>query len=103
MAALWASVWHMSGGVPTTSSDGLRSKNPYGLSQTDTTSTGITGQSSGLVMWWMPNTYQSTTSVFSIGRSALVHSARPVSRTDWLTNSPAGQRSSEWFGVTQRV
>src|SRR5882757_8026717 len=51
----------------------------------------------------MPNTYHSTTSVFSIERSALVHSPRPVSSADWLTNSPAGQRSSGWFGVTQRV
>ena len=62
----------MSGGVPTTSSDGLRSKNPNGLSQKDTTSTGITGQSSGRVMWWIPNTYHITTSVLSMDLLASV-------------------------------
>src|ERR1700761_3101775 len=51
----------------------------------------------------MPNTYQSTTSVFSIDRLAFVHSAIPVSVADWLTNSPAGQRSSGSFGVTHKV
>ena len=66
-------------------------------------STGMTGQSSGRVMWWMPKTYQSTTSVFSIDRLPFVHSAIPVSVADWLTNSPAGQRSSELFGVTHSV
>src|SRR5258705_4795560 len=93
----------MSDGVPTTSSDGLRSKNPNGLSQKDTTSTGITGQSSGRVMWWMPNTYHITTSVFSIERLASVHRPSPVSLLDWLTNSPAGHRSSGPLGVTHQV
>ena len=55
-----------------TSRAGLRSKKPNGLSQNETASAGITGQSSGRVMWWMPNTYQSTTSVFSMFRSAAV-------------------------------
>ncbi len=91
-------VWHVSGGVPTASRAGLRSKKPKGLSQNDTTSTGITGQSSGRVMWWIPNTYHSTTSVFSIGRSAAVHCVSPLSRTDWLTNSAARQRSSAPVG-----
>src|SRR5690242_17470832 len=54
-------------------------------------------------MWWIPKTYQSTTSVFSMFLLALVHSASPVSRTDWLTNSPAGHRSSGLLGVTHRV
>jgi len=58
----------------------LRSKKPNGFSQNETTSAGITGQSSGRVMWWMPNTYQSTRSVFSMGRSASVQTGRPVSR-----------------------
>src|SRR5664279_3105183 len=31
----------------------------------DTMSAGMIGQSSTRVMWWIPNTYQSTTSVFS--------------------------------------
>ena len=50
LCALAAEEWQASCGVPATSSAGLRSKNPKGLSQKDTTSTGITGQSSGLVM-----------------------------------------------------
>jgi hypothetical protein len=54
----------------------------HGLSQNDTTSTGITGQSSGRVMWWMPKTYQSTTSVSSIDRLAIVHRPMPVSLAD---------------------
>jgi len=54
-------------------------------------------------MWCRPNTYQTTTSVLSIDRSALVHSPRPVSLIDWLTNSPAGHRSSAAFGVTHTV
>src|SRR4051812_12777314 len=51
----------------------------------------------------MPNTYHSTTSVFSMLRFAFVHSASPVSFDDWLTNSPAGQRSPGLFGVTHKV
>src|SRR6266536_1471246 len=64
-------------GLAGTSSAGLRSKKPTGLSQNETVSTGITGQSSGRVMWWMPNTYHSTTSVFSIDRSRAVQTGRP--------------------------
>ena len=81
----------------------MRSKNPNGLSQKETASTGITGQSSGLVMWWMPNTYHSTTSVFSIGRSAAVQAGSPSSRELRLGKSPHGHRSSGWYGVTQSV
>ena len=77
-----------------TSSAGLRSKNPNGLSQNETESAGMTGQSSGRVMWWMPNTYHSTTSVFSIGRSCAVQRGSPVSRSARVGNSPHGQRSS---------
>src|SRR5690349_5232937 len=66
-------------------------------------STGMIGPSSGRLMWSMPNPYHSTTSVLSIDRLFLVHSARRVSEADWLTNSPAGQRSSALFGVTHRV
>src|SRR4030095_16805184 len=51
----------------------------------------------------MPNTYHITTSVFSIDRLARVQRPRPVSRLDWFTNSPAGQRSSRRLGVTHRV
>ena len=36
----------------------MRSKKPNGLSQNETISEGITGQSSGRVMWWMTNTYR---------------------------------------------
>jgi hypothetical protein len=64
------------------------------LSQNETMSLGITGQSSGRVMWWMPNTYHSTTSVSSIDRSARVHAARPESCSLWTGKSPQGQRSS---------
>ena len=73
------------------------------MSQNETMSDGITGQSSGRVMWWMPNTYHSTTSVFSIGRSAAVHTGRPVSVSLRFGKSPQGQRSSGWYGVTQSV
>jgi len=59
------------------------------------------GQSSGRVMWWMPNTYHSTTSVFSIGRSCAVQRDSPVSRSASVGNSPHGQRSSRRYGVTQ--
>ena len=72
----------------------MRSKNPTGFSENDVMSTGMTGQSSGRVMWWMPNTCHSTMSASAIGRSAFVHSGSPVSRRLWLQNSPAGQRSS---------
>ena len=72
----------------------MRSKNPDGFSQNDTVSAGITGQSSGRVMWWTPNTYHSTTSVPAIGRFRAVHAARPSSRSLWLQNSPHGQRSA---------
>ena len=81
----------------------MRSKKPNGFSQNDTASVGITGQSSGRVMWWMPNTYQSTTSVSSIGRSAAVHKGSPVSRSERFGKSPHGHRSSGRYGVTHSV
>ena len=88
-----------------TSSAGLRSKNPTGLSQNETVSTDMTGHSSGRVMWWMPNTYHSTTSVSSIGRLRAVQPGSPASASWrlWTTNSPHGQRSSASNGVTQSV
>src|SRR6201995_2256041 len=82
-------------GDPYTSRAGLRSKNPAGFSQNDTVSAGITGQSSGRVMWWTPNTYHSTTSAPAIGRFCLVQAARPSSRSLWLPNSPAGPQRAE--------
>ena len=81
----------------------MRSKKLDGLSQNDTTSADMIGHSSGLVMWWMPKTYQTTTSVFVVGRFASVHSGSPWSTRLWLTNSPEGQRSSGAFGVTHTV
>src|SRR6185503_18949860 len=69
----------------------------------DTMLTGITGQSSTRGTWWMPKTYQSTTSVSSIGRCARVQTASPSSEADWFTNSPHGHRSSAWNGVTHSV
>src|SRR5215204_1021168 len=94
--------WHW-GALGGTSSPGLRSKKPTGLSQKETVSTDITGHSSGRVTWWMPNTYQSTMSVFSMERSCAVHTGSPRSWSLWTTNSPQGQRSSGWNGVTQSV
>jgi hypothetical protein len=44
-----------------------------GLERETGRSTGMTGQSSGRGMWWLPSVYQSTMSVFSIERPALVH------------------------------
>ena len=88
------------GVAPPSHTAGFRSKKPAGFSQNDTVSVGITGQSSGRVMWWMPNTYQSTTSVPEIGRFCAVQAGRPSSRSLWLQNSPHGQRSSGWYGVT---
>src|SRR5213079_1144859 len=81
-----------------TSSAGLRSKKPNGFSQKETVSTGITGQSSGRVTWWMPKTYQRTTSVLSIERFCAVHTGSPLSCSLWTTNSPQGQRSSCSYG-----
>ena len=46
-----------------TSSEGLRSKNPTGLSQNETVSTGITGQSSGRVTWCSPKNDEQRKSV----------------------------------------
>ena len=93
----------MGASLGATSSAGLRSKKPVGLSQKETVSTDITGHSSGRVMWWMPNTYQSTMSVSSIERSCAVHTGSPRSSSLWTTNSPQGQRSSSWNGVTHSV
>jgi hypothetical protein len=47
---------YRSGWLGGTSRAGFRSKKPNGLSQNETMSLGITGQSSGRVMWWVPNT-----------------------------------------------
>jgi hypothetical protein len=41
---------------------------PAGFSAYPIRSTGMTSQSSGLTMWWLPSVYQSKTSVSSIGR-----------------------------------
>jgi hypothetical protein len=65
-----------------------------GLSQNETMSAGITGQSSGQVMCCRPNTYQSTTSVFSTDRSASVQAGMPLSRAAWTGRLPHGQRSA---------
>ncbi len=67
-----------------TSSEGLRSKKPNGLSQNEIVSTGMIGQSSTRVMWWMPNTYHSTTSVFTSGSSSAIHRVSPSSVSLWV-------------------
>src|SRR5215469_1936132 len=41
--------------------------------------TGMTGQSSARGTWWKPSVYQATMSVFSMGRLALVQTAKPSS------------------------
>src|SRR5215471_11398084 len=51
----------------------------------------------------MPNTYQSTTSVFSIGLFRAVHRGSPASRSLRFGKSPHGQRSSGRYGVTHSV
>ena len=47
-------------------------------------SAGITGQSSGRGMWWLPIVYQSTTSVSSVGRSARVQAGSPSGPGFWF-------------------
>src|SRR6516162_1688243 len=51
----------------------------------------------------MQNTYHSTTSVFSMGRSAAVQAGSPVSRAERFGKSPHGHRSSARYGVTHSV
>src|ERR1035437_7429283 len=66
------SVW--GGG---TSSAGLRSKKPNGLTRNPVYSTGMTGQSSGRTKCVTPKLYQTTTSRSAIGRFAAVHRGSP--------------------------
>ena len=71
---------------------GCGRRSPAGLSQKETVSTGMTGHSSGRVMWWMPNTYHSTTSVFSMGRFCCVQPRQArvfLALVDELTAGPA--------------
>ena len=70
------------------SSDGFWSKKPNGLSQKETMSTGIIGQSSTRVMWWMPKTYQQTTSVPTSGASSSIHFGLCRSRCSPGSGSP---------------
>ena len=51
-----------------------------------TVSTGMIGQTSGRVMWVVPNTYQSATSLFGIERLDGVHSGRQWSILVSVTN-----------------
>src|ERR1700683_2035103 len=51
----------------------------------------------------MPNTYHSTTSVFSMDRFAAVQAGSPSSVRLRLGKSPHGQRSSARYGVTHSV
>ena len=73
-----SSVWHVEGSAARRA-PGCGRRSPTGLSENDTVSTGMTGQSSGRVMWWMPKTCHSTMSVSAIDRSAAVHSGSPAS------------------------
>ncbi len=47
-----------------------------------------------------PELCQTTMSVFSTERLLAVHAGRPSPPVDWLTNSPAGKRSSGAKRVT---
>ena len=62
----------------------VASKKPSGLSGKPIEETGITGQSSGRGTWMCPNMYQTTTSVFSMLRSAAVQRGRPSPPGCWL-------------------
>ena len=72
----------------------MRSKNPAGLSQNETVSTAITGHSSGRVMWWIPNTYQSTMSVSWIERSCAVQTGSPRE----LYDAPVNRYVADFIG-----
>ena len=73
-----------------TSSAGLRSKKPTGLSWKPAVVTGMIGQSSGRGTWWWPNVYQTTTSV-AVDRRGRRSSTRagPRRRGAWFGYSPA--------------
>src|SRR5262249_23644882 len=72
-----------------TSSAGLRSKKPSGLSQKPSALTFIIGQSSGRGTWVWANTYQATIALPVRGRSASVQAGRPSPVGCWLGYSPA--------------
>src|SRR5437660_4617323 len=95
-------LWQHAGSVGGTSSAGLRSKKPTGLSVKPMEETGITGQSSGRGMWLWPIVYQTTTSVSSIERFARVNMGRPVSVGFWFGYLPVSYSSSGSYGVTDR-
>ena len=59
------------------STAGFLAKKSKGRSSNSCQAVGMMGQSSGRVTWWKPSVYQTTISVFSIGRLALVHAGRP--------------------------
>jgi hypothetical protein len=63
---------------------GFWSKKPNGLSQNDTMSAGMMGQSSTRVRWWIPKTYQSTRSVFCSASSSAIQRVMPWSWLDWV-------------------
>ena len=78
-----------------TSSAGLRSKKPNGMSVKPVYSTGMTGQSSGRTKCVTPNEYQTTTSVPAIVRSCAVQRGKPSPPACWFGYSPAARRSSD--------
>ena len=85
-----------------TSSVGLRSKKPVGLSVNPQRATGMTGQSSGRGTWVGPNVCQTTMSSPSMSRSPAMKAGSPAPPGFWFTKSPAGQRWSGSYRVTQR-
>src|SRR5580692_1061662 len=64
--------------------------------------TGMTGQSSGRGTCVGPNVCQTTMSWPSMSRSPAMKAGRPAPPGFWFTKSPAGQRWSGSYRVTQR-
>ena len=93
--------WPGDGG---TSSAGLRSKKPTGLSQNETVSTDITGHSSG-ARDVVDAEHVPEHDVGVLDRAVLRGPDRQARgpRSLWTTNSPHGQRSSASNGVTHSV
>ena len=73
-----------------TSSVGLRSKKPVGLSMNPVLVTGITGQSSVRTTCVGPNVCHTTMSWPSMSRSAAAYAGSPPPPGLWFTKSPAG-------------
>src|SRR6185436_16111751 len=67
-----------------TSSAGLRSKKPTGLSAKPMYVTGITGQSSVRTTWWAPKVYQTTSWALLRGASSSTYAGSPAPPGCWF-------------------